>query len=142
MNEGSKKKLIHEAFKSACLGADFSAELTTRGLDPQAVLAAMEKYVPGSTCRGCGLPVTGDDFAIWTTYWWSHHFPSHKACREPGMKEEAYECQLIDADCNDCRHFRREGGNKGLCAKTSLPVIAHPVFCSGHQCFEHRKSPQ
>ena len=48
-------------------------------------------------------------------YWGPHsvdgvpvRFPVHKACKQQAMKDEAYECQVIDADCNDCRHFDRD----------------------------------
>mgnify|MGYP000524792887 CR=1 FL=1 len=68
----------------------------------------------------------------------------HKACKGEGVKAEAYECQNIDRDCNDCKHFTREAylGNSifsGECGKFNKPVKAYPNYCSNHECFEHRK---
>lgn len=60
-----------------------------------------------STCRGCGKSINPPDFAIWHTYWTPMWAPCHAGCREAGMKLEAFDCQCIDSDCNDCRHFQR-----------------------------------
>ena len=65
----------------------------------------------------------------------------------PPTKEEITECQRIDADCNDCGYFKRgkvitKGSAsviEGTCLKTNEPTKAYPNFCSGHDCFVHRK---
>lgn len=71
----------------------------------------------------------------------------------PGVvqtKEDIIELQKIDADCNDCRHFKRgEMGRspaktgtvffRGHCLKFDKPTIAWPMQYSGHPCFEHRR---
>ena len=61
--------------------------------------------------------------------------------------DDVTEMQTIDADCNDCIHFRRGAMKKGLgltcfqgtCAKLEKPVLAWPMQYSGHPCFEHRR---
>ena len=61
--------------------------------------------------------------------------------------EDIIEMQKIDADCNDCAHFRRGKLAKwpgitmfeGRCAKFDKPAKAFPVQYSGHKCFEHRR---
>jgi len=55
--------------------------------------------------------------------------------------------QTIDADCNDCRHFKRGAMKKvgwltrfsGHCLKLDVPATAWPTQYSGHPCFEHRR---
>lgn len=86
-------------------------------------------------------------------YWTPHtKYPVHKACKGAAMKTEAYECQLIDADCNDCRHFQRDTsfvsqkGHRppslpGHCLKFDRPTKAQPNTCTMHPCFEHRRAP-
>lgn len=68
----------------------------------------------------------------------------HKSCKADGVKAEAYECQKIDADCNDCKHFVRGSylGNSvysGACSKFNKAVKAYPNKCTSNECFEHRK---
>jgi hypothetical protein len=111
-------------------------------------------------CRYCDHPILSD---ISTTfaYWGGFSFPCHKQCKQEGIKHEAYECQLIDADCNDCRHFQRGQVEKrwlscienerpslrlvnmgyihGHCLKFSRPTIAQPNKWTGMNCFEHRR---
>lgn len=73
--------------------------------------------------------------------------------------EDVLEQQLIDADCNDCKHFQRGALVKqfvglgevviklgkegqyflGHCLKFDKPTKAFPVHYTGHECFEHRK---
>lgn len=99
-------------------------------------------------CRFCGKEADYHTFDIHYTYWRGVFTICHISCKELGAKEEAYECQVIDADCNDCKHFKRgkmlQGGKtaiwEGQCLKFDKTALAYPVFCSGHKCFEHRKS--
>lgn len=68
----------------------------------------------------------------------------HKACKQQGYANEAYECQKIDADCNDCAFFKREKnlGNSvfgGQCLKFNIATKAYPNKCTGKECFIHRK---
>jgi hypothetical protein len=56
--------------------------------------------------------------------------------------------QTIDADCNDCRHFKRGTMTKaggltrfdGYCLKLNVPATAWPTQYSGNPCFEHRRA--
>ena len=77
--------------------------------------------------------------------------------------EDIIEMQTIDADCNDCKHFKRgiavnktQGICKvdgvfpmiqmgytifeGHCMKFDKPTRAYPTQFSGHECFEHRRA--
>jgi len=63
--------------------------------------------------------------------------------------QDIIEMQIIDADCNDCRHFKRGAMVKvpglkffeGHCIKLDKPTRAYPMQYTGHECFEHRKTP-
>ncbi len=98
----------------------------------------------GAVCRYCGQLVR-HDAAITHGYWTGLPFLCHQACREAGQKDEARECQTIDADCNDCRFFER--GKlaakeiwTGYCAHWQGPTRAFPKKWTGRPCFVHRKS--
>jgi hypothetical protein len=115
-------------------------------------------------CRYCSLPVNRADAVVTHSYWQGMKFVSHKACKAAGEKAEALECQTIDADCNDCRHYKRgklaarvvsllhrpdgttvEVSHQpnifvgGHCLKLDKPTIACPNKWTGHECFEHRR---
>lgn len=80
------------------------------------------------------------------------HRPVHKQCKAEQRAYEAYECQKIDADCNDCLYFERSKTAKvsgytvthaiGQCLKFNKPTKAYPQFASGHECFVHRKDKE
>jgi len=61
--------------------------------------------------------------------------------------DDVTEMQTIDADCNDCRHFKRGKMEKssgltmfhGTCGIDGRDVRAWPMQFSGHSCFEHRR---
>lgn len=95
-------------------------------------------------CRYCDQPL-GAEAVKTHSYWGAFPFSSHPACKVEGYKKEAYECQVIDADCNDCLHFKRgqmvqKGIWQGECLKYQKPMNAYPNYASGHACFQHRKS--
>ncbi len=62
--------------------------------------------------------------------------------------DDIMEMQIIDADCNDCRYFKRGvmakiGGLTkfdGHCLFHDRPTVAWPMQFSGHSCFVHRRS--
>lgn len=64
--------------------------------------------------------------------------------------EDIIEMQTIDADCNDCRHFKRGVMTKipgltffeGHCLRFDKPTRAYPTQYTGHECFEHRRKEQ
>ena len=99
-------------------------------------------------CRFCHKEIEVDVDSVATYYWPNSKNPCHKECKEVGVKQEAYSCQTLDADCNDCGHFERgKMANKGLnhkiwhglCNKLDKDVKAYPNTWSGHECFTHRK---
>lgn len=116
-----------------------------------------------NTCRYCNQHVLDADLTFTNAYWGGTRFPCHKSCKHEGERAEVLECQKIDADCNDCRHFQRgsllpktesrwinEHGKEavvtyqpevfsGTCLKFQKPTIAQPKKWSGHECFEHRR---
>lgn len=120
----------------------------------------------GGICRYCDKPVlTESEAAITHSYWQGLPFICHKACKDAGGKQEAFDCQVIDADCNDCRHYkrgklasrvvsllRRTDGTTvevshqpnifigGRCLKFDKPTVAQPNKWSGLECFEHRRN--
>ncbi len=116
----------------------------------------------GGPCRYCEQPVTERATASITHgYWGGSPFICHKACKYAGVRQEAFDCQVIDADCNDCIHFQRgklverwlstmEDGKaamklvnmgliEGTCLKFNKPTHAQPNKWTGHECFQHRR---
>ena len=97
-------------------------------------------------CRYCKEELGGNKIPT-RTYWHGRKNIkpySHPECKAGGEAKEAYECQVIDADCNDCKHFSdrkriSKTAFKGQCLKLNTEVNAYPNFASGHECFEHRK---
>lgn len=100
--------------------------------------------VPSSICRYCKQHINPEDYAITYGYWHPFWFSSHISCKSEGYKQEAFECQTLDADCNDCVCFVREKSEAknncpGNCGKYNKLVFANSNFCSNLLCFEHRK---
>lgn len=94
------------------------------------------------TCAYCDAT---SDLKKWVGYTSGAHFfcPRHYPAYEMD-KEGIIELQLIDADCNDCRHFERgkmaaKGIFDGHCAKYDRPTRAYPGMATGMPCFEHRR---
>ena len=125
------------------------------------------------TCRYCNQPITEQAilthaYAYCYAYWdfgqteSRQQFLCHAECKIEGIKSEAFDCQMIDADCNDCRHFQRGqvvkrwlscienkkpsmrlvnmGIITGHCAKFNRPTTAQPNKWTGLECFEHRRA--
>jgi hypothetical protein len=102
---------IRALYKAACLTASPRWRLyraaRREGLSRKQLLEWLKIWILGRTCRGCDAVIEAGAFAVWNTYWTAMWAPCHAGCREEGMRAEAFECQCIDADCNDCRHFQR-----------------------------------
>lgn len=129
-----------EIFKEACLtGVSVESVCDREGLDPQHKRLLALKCGPSKMCHVCKIPVADANFDIFSSYWHQSWFPAHATCREPGMKIAAFHQQIVDADCNDCKHFARSKGRDGTCKKFNRPAEANPNFCSAWPCFEHRK---
>lgn len=98
-------------------------------------------------CRYCKKPVGRSEAKIAHSYWNAVQFICHEGCFKEGKSSEAYECQQLDADCNDCRDFKRErnlgnGVFEGTCVKYNKPTKAQPNKCTAHKCFTHRKDKE
>lgn len=141
MTENQK---IRTAFQSACLsGLNFKKLLKDILPTEQSLDVWLNKCSPSNICHSCKQPIEAKDFTVKISYWTAIWLPSHKACAQD--LASIIECQTIDADCNDCKHFKRdkvvnEGTILGTCLKYGDAVYAHPNFCSGHKCFEHRRA--
>lgn len=112
-------------------------------------------------CRYCQHSITPEELAQTNAYWGGMPDVCHKACKVEGVKREAFDCQMIDADCNDCLHFQRGydvqrwlscmedkkpsfrlvnmGINVGLCRRFVKVTEAYPNKWTGRECFEHRR---
>jgi hypothetical protein len=92
-------------------------------------------------CRYCG-----QDGATERTlsYWGKSAFFSHEPCRKTGERQEATDCQTIDANCNDCKNYQRkrnlQNTSTGHCVKLNIPVTGSPNKWQGNECFEHRRA--
>jgi len=115
-------------------------------------------------CRYCESEIPVDSAAITFAYWNATPFLCHPKCKESGEKQEAFDCQNIDCDCNDCRYFQRirmaskqyeytrtttgelveltfqPQISHGHCFKFNRPTEASPKKWSGLECFKHRRS--
>lgn len=117
-------------------------------------------------CRYCNQEIDPSEEAVKTfSYWSKLEFVCHRQCKQPGELQEAIDCQTIDADCNDCKHYkrgylapmmiglvRREDGTAywathqpnifidGHCSRFNKTVLAQPNKWTGLECFEHRRS--
>jgi len=118
--------------------------------------ALMSEYY-NNICCSCKKEIKEDDFAIGYGYWEPRPFQCHKWCKDKHEKKITIECQIIDADCNDCKYFKRESnkpekdegdkrfpfpsleGFPGNCLKHSVKVYAHSNYAQGYKCFKHRK---
>lgn len=116
-------------------------------------------------CRYCSTPVADSEAVKTLAYWNQTVCICHAQCKTAGEKQEALDCQTIDSDCNDCKHYKRgtlaakivsklhrQDGTivdvihqpnyfiGGLCLKFNRSVLAQPKKWSGLECFEHRRS--
>jgi hypothetical protein len=98
-------------------------------------------------CKFCGKYTERSEADIVHGYWTPLMGLTHKLCKKEGYANEAYECQKIDMNCNECKHFSRgdslgSGIFSGYCNKLNKPTEAQSNFSSREwhgECFEHRK---
>lgn len=94
---------------------------------------------PSNLCCIIGDTLTKDNIDIKISYWtpfiWK---PILKSLKIESMKKEAYMCQLIDSNCNDCFYLDR--GNK-KCLKFDKNIQIYPGISQveNKDCFKHRK---
>ena len=108
------------------------------------------------TCRYCEKPIEQEQSIRTLAYWQQTPDVCHVACKQAGERQEALDCQVIDADCNDCKHFKRGlvGVQRwaglgfvndttivaGHCLQYEKPTTAYPHSWTGRDCFEHRRT--
>ncbi len=113
-------------------------------------------------CRYCSKPVSEPMKTL--AYWNQTQDVCHDECKVAGERQEAIDCQVIDSDCNDCKHYQRgKLADKivsklhkpngeivdvifqpneiygGRCLRFNKTVSAFPHTFTGRQCFEHRR---
>lgn len=114
-------------------------------------------WIPGNICSVSGVKLTKDNIDVKIGYWkpslWK---PVLDSLKKEAELEEAYECQKIDANCNDCKYFDRTrltnnlidcstsifpriNCKVGLCTKHNYNVYASSCSFQGNICFIHRK---
>lgn len=96
-------------------------------------------------CRYCEKKVSAEDLDYCYSYWLGNKYICHKNCKIEGQKLEAFDCQIIDSDCNDCHFFKRKEivGKEvwsGECLKFNKETRAFPKKWTGRECFEHRRN--
>lgn len=104
------------------------------------------KFDPSRMCRACKKDVLPDDFDVFVGYFTDVWYPCHRQCREGQTRYEHRECQMIDMNCNDCRHLRRKPMASGVqvlsgeCVRLKKDVSFLPRTCmpQNASCFEHR----
>lgn len=84
------------------------------------------------SCRHCGKPVRREESGVIVGYWTPIWFIAHKECEKLGKADEAYQCQKIDRDCNDCKHFERGQRNKRFSNEFILDPSKYDIY-SGNQ---------
>jgi len=138
-----------QLFKQACFSPDLNS-LYSEWKKDKTLSQSFDQhgnhlyFSPSKTCRHCGLEVKEDNFDVAIGYWYPSWFPCHQECVKPQKEYEAFECQKLDADCNDCKHFSRirpltVGVSLGTCNKFNRETKAYVNSPRGLECFEHRK---
>lgn len=97
------------------------------------------RYIITKQCKYCKKEIEKKDAVLARGYWTAGKVISlsHKDCAEGGYKDEVYECQKIDANCNECGFLKR--GKENLCKKTGDVVFPSSNYAMGMECFVHRK---
>lgn len=116
-------------------------------------------------CRYCDISLDDREAVMTLAYLGKTPDVCHSSCKANGERQEAMDCQIIDSDCNDCKHYQRgkiahpiisriktiDGRMEdvvfkpqyfigGKCLKFDKEVIAQPNKWTGHDCFEHRRA--
>lgn len=102
--------------------------------------ARERRWILSTVCRYCHKPVSQAEAVVVGTYWWAYKAVAHKACKTEGYQQEALDCQNLDANCNDCKHFNRTKGNHGTCQENHQEgeFTVFPGNWQGMGCFIHR----
>ena len=135
-----------EIYKKLCLSCDTNKPISHRLNEQELREYLLLKKSGGGNigiidnkCRYCGKKLDQDNFIISTTYWWPTWQPCcSEECKKAGEAKEAYECQKIDAACNDCKHFKRIEGIHGICSLSGKKITTWRNMAELNDCFEHR----
>jgi len=90
-------------------------------------------------CQATGILLNESNFDIGIRYWLPNSwYPVHKDFKHDYMKNEAYNCQKLDTNCNDCKHLNRA---EMKCLKLNKGLSFAPNTCmpENQDCFIHRK---
>lgn len=96
-------------------------------------------WKPSNICCESGEILNKENIDVKISYWtpfiWK---PIRKDLKQQAMKYEAFECQKIDASCNDCKYLDRM---KSWCNNLEKEIIINENLChvQNQQCFIHRK---
>lgn len=96
-------------------------------------------WSPSNICCESKELLTRENIGIKTGYWtpfvWK---PISKDLIVEAKKNEAFECQIVDCSCNDCKHLNR---SESLCNKfnKTIAIIPNKSHPENLNCFEHRK---
>lgn len=140
-------KTDKQVFIEACLSenlqtyyAQYIAERPTReaAFSKENGVLVHKQWRPSPRCTVTGGRLTSTNIDVIAGYWTPHLWkPVRKDLRASAMKEEAYQCQLLDTSCNDCKHLVRADGK---CGKFDTPVYlgVNESCPQNAKCFEHR----
>jgi hypothetical protein len=96
------------------------------------------QWRPSAICAATGQVLMPENIDVAVGYWYPHLWkPVHHDHKKAYMAAEAYDCQLIDTACNDCKHLDRLAG---ACKKFGKQVSLEPCQSQPHNaaCFVHR----
>lgn len=138
-------------FFDACLNVESKDRLLSKHkliIDGEDKTLSQFRYEFSDKCRFCKGQLNKNNITKVSSYWYIVTFPCHKECKVVGSSQEAYDCQLIDADCNWCKYFQRDGRGmeggvgRGHCSNyifDSTETICQSNSYAGNFCFEHRR---
>lgn len=109
-------------------------------LEVNNIVLTHQLFVPSTICISCKRQMGLNDFEISISYWKNYWQPIHAHCKKDFEAFEKFECQCIDADCNDCLYFKRSFQHEGICDLDQKAVKSSSNFASSHSCFIHRAS--
>ena len=148
MDKSTENKL----FKEICLAYPISSPsgwlASKAGISQERASEILLSWIVTNRCRRCDAALS--EVVVGSTYWSAKKQPfCSDTCKRLDEVECVYECQKIDANCNECVHFKREELQKvpgipggvwhGQCLKKGVPTEGISRWYQGHECFEHRK---
>lgn len=88
-----------------------------------------------NTCCHCGKKLK--EVFIITSYWTPMWKPCcSEKCANEGYKKEEFECQKIDANCNECKFFKRECFDENT--KPQTHNLFQPIGCYVGTCLNKK----